>query len=171
MKTLNKIRFEPASGKGTLYIQDGNFRSVKDITLSSLQEDEQQGAQASLAWLQQLAQSNGFASIEWVYISRLPDQASKYSEEQVIETEVTEEVVIPVPEGAPEGTLPETTTRTVIQRTVIPPSPIEYSPCFGVHFHGKNGEGFDGSFETLSVPGDETLAMNSLWNALQNGLD
>ena len=167
MKTLNKIRFEPASGKGTLYIQDGNFRSAKDISLSSLQEDEQQGAQASLAWLQQLAQSNGFASIEWVYITKMDDVVSQWSEPETIEQEVTEEVIIPVPEGSPEGTEPEVTTRTVTVQTTGPSIPLAYSPSFALHFYGKNEEGYDGQIETISNPGQEAGAMQSLWATLQ----
>jgi predicted carbohydrate-binding protein with CBM5 and CBM33 domain len=80
MKTLNKIRFEPSTGKGTLYIESNGFRAVHGLTLSSLPEASQQGAQVALQWLTALATANGFANVEWVFITKQNAMPSAWSE-------------------------------------------------------------------------------------------
>jgi hypothetical protein len=80
MKRLNKIRFEPATGAGTLYIESNGFRAVQGLALASLPEASQTGAQVALAWLTALAAANGFASVEWVFIEKKPDAPSAWSE-------------------------------------------------------------------------------------------
>jgi hypothetical protein len=80
MKTLNKIRFEPSTGKGTLYIESNGFRAVQGLTLASLPAASQTGAQVALQWLNALALDNGFAVVEWVFIEKKPDAPSAWSE-------------------------------------------------------------------------------------------
>jgi hypothetical protein len=80
MKTLNKIRFEPATGAGTLYIESNGFRAVQGLALTSLPEASQTGAQVALQWLTALAAANGFASVEWVFIEQKPPAPSAWSE-------------------------------------------------------------------------------------------
>jgi hypothetical protein len=137
MKQLNKIKFEPQSGKGTLYIEQNGFRAVQELALASLPEASQTGAQAALQWLTDLAEASGFASIEWVFITKQGAVPTAWSD--------------PDAEGVTY--------------------PTAYSPSFALHFFGRNADGYEGQLETVSVPGNETDAMDALWQSLADSLN
>jgi hypothetical protein len=79
MKTLNQIHFIPPA-TGTLYFADGLFHGHQTLPLESLPGDMQEAVGGAMAWLAGMAAPMGFASISQVWMRRVADVVTEWSE-------------------------------------------------------------------------------------------